>query len=101
MGKAGQVREIFGGEQWQRRFPSRRGFPKIVEEGRGILVTRVYLIPDALKPACTDVAGGKRGFARAGWRGYPYDSRLASLIEQLEQALSWVGVREHWDREFG
>jgi len=84
MGKAGQVREIFGGEQWQRRFPSRRGFPKIVEEGRGILVTRVDLVPDALKSARTDVAGDERGFARAGWRAYPDDSRLAPLVKPLE-----------------
>ena len=102
--KAWQIGEMFGTERRQCHLALTaslgRGEREVMEQGGGIRVTRIDVIPDRRQPPRSQIAGRERSLSRARRTCDPYRSGCARLIELAEQPLAVDYAECSGPREF-
>ena len=90
-GEAGQIDEVFGREQRQRRASfarARRALREVIEERGRIGIAAVDLVPEPRQRARAQVACDQRRLAGTGRRREPDRAPLPLAVEAGEQPLA-------------
>src|SRR5262245_35647823 len=76
---------VLGRQERKRSLTARSGAAEIVEEGRGVSVACVDLVPEGALPAGGQIAGHQRGFARPWRRPNPSRRTCGGTVEETEE----------------
>ena len=99
--EAAQVGQVLGGQQRQLRGCAGGRQAQVIDEGGGIGIGGIDLVPDAAALACLQVTGQQRGLARAGLGAEPDQGTPGRLVEQGMEARARQHVVQPRPRELG
>lgn len=90
-GESGNVLKVLRGQQRQGLSFARRlleGQPHIIEEGGDILISLIYLVPEAGEATVIDVTADERGFSAPCKARYPGYRTVPHPVQQVEKSFS-------------